>query len=400
MAFDIQKLIEMAPLVIGAMKPGSPEAAAVMRGFMRSQEMRRRQQLEDEDRQSQRAYRDAQISNFQADNSRAAASQSITQQLQQEGLELRRAADARAEDAAKRADANALATRTNEFRRAVDQRIPDVVSMYDTPLEAQNQLAADAFRMSQDFGVPASAAGTVLPDMRLQSPKFIRKARELYDTAKKKYGDEADITLKGTIFGDVKPAYLKSIIDAAEAKPKMQVVDTGGGKTVIDVNDTAPGTTYTKTPPPRAPRAATPPKGASPVMSARSALHGAMLSDGAISQDVVRQLRQAGLDPEAEIAAVRKEFLGIGKATITGIERDRMQDIPADELIERGRQTLRSKSTPPANPPAVRSSRTEPPMSVGGTMTRAELRAVAGKLHITEAEAERQAITRGFVIEQ
>jgi hypothetical protein len=180
----------------------------------------------------------------------------------------------------------------------------------------------------------------------------------------------------------------------------MQVVDTGGDKTVIDVNDTAPGTTFTKTPPPRAPRAATLPKGASPVMSARSALHGAMLSgEGQIPQNVIRQLTQAGLDPEAEIAAVRKEFLGIGRSTVDPIERMGSALTP-DQLIERGRQAMRAKSTPPASPPAGRSSRSEPPRSVGGTMTRAELRAVAGKLHITEAEAERQAITRGFVIEQ
>jgi hypothetical protein len=37
-------------------------------------------------------------------------------------------------------------------------------------------------------------------------------------------------------------------------------------------------------------------------------------------------------------------------------------------------------------------------MSVGGQMTRAELRAVAGKMKITEAEAEQQAIVRGFTI--
>jgi hypothetical protein len=396
MPFDYKRIIELAPLVIGAMKPGSPESAALMRGWVRGQEMRRRQQMEDAHLQEQRQFRDAQMSNWSADNARAAASQSITQQLQQEGLELRRAADARAEEAAQRTETNATAQRTKDYHREFDARIPEVASMYDTPLEAQNQLVADALQLRQDYGAPN--ASTLLPDMRLQSPKFIRKARELYDTAKQKYGDEADIKLKGTIFGDVKPAYLKSIIDAAEAKPKMQVVDTGGGKTVIDVNDTAPGTTFTKTPPPRAPRAATPPKGASPVMSARSAIHGAMLMGGdQIPQNVIRQLKQAGLDPDAEIAAVRKEFLSVGKSTLSDI--DRMQGgLSDDALIERGRQAMRAKPTQATNPPAARSSRTEPPMSVGGQMTRAELRAVAANMKITEAEAEQQAIVRGFTI--
>lgn len=52
--FNWQRLIEVAPLIVGALKPGSPEAGAMMRGYLESQQRLQQQERQtDQDRQQQ-----------------------------------------------------------------------------------------------------------------------------------------------------------------------------------------------------------------------------------------------------------------------------------------------------------------------------------------------------------
>src|SRR3990167_6012334 len=77
MPFDLQKLLELAPLAL--MKPGSPEGAAFMQGYLQS-----KQRMEQE--QQQAALRQQQQGNVEADNARADASLA----LQYENADLNR----------------------------------------------------------------------------------------------------------------------------------------------------------------------------------------------------------------------------------------------------------------------------------------------------------------------
>ena len=206
MPFDIRQLIEMAPLVIGAMKPGSPEAAAMMRGFMRSQQQRQQQERENQQLQEQHAFRDVQMQNMQADNRRA-------------------------DDAFRMQQENATLNRLEKYREAASGRANELIggadlNMSPTDPGLQNQIALDQFQLANQYGVPG-AQSTTLPNVIAPlSTRKRNKAKEIYEQAKKTYGDEAmandAITIKtGELFGDVKPSQLRGMYElpAVQARP-------------------------------------------------------------------------------------------------------------------------------------------------------------------------------------
>jgi hypothetical protein len=86
---------------------------------------------------------------------------------------------------------------------------------------------------------------------------------------------------------------------------------------------------------------------------ARQALKVALLSGRPIPPSVINQLRTAGLEPEAEIADVRREFIGVGRQFSEYPEAS-----TPDELFQLGIQALRSgqdlgaATTTDPNPPA------------------------------------------------
>ena len=215
MPFDIRQLIEMAPLIVGAMKPGSPEAAAMMRGFMRSQEQRRQQDLQnrqlsrqDEQDQQDRAYRQAQIENLSTDNAR-----------QNEALGLQRE--------------NANLNRLEKFRGAATGRAQELIGGADlgtspTDPGLQNQIALDQFNLANQYGVPGAQSTTLPNTSMLLSGRKKNRAKEIYEQAKKTYGDEAiandAITIKtGELFGDMKPSQLRALYEM----PVMQAAPEG-----------------------------------------------------------------------------------------------------------------------------------------------------------------------------
>jgi len=205
--FDIRQIIELAPLVIGAMKPGSPESAALMRGFMRAQQQRRQQGLEDQQLQEQRAFRESQIANTAADNRRA-----------DEALRLQR----------EHADLGRL----EQFRGAAKERANELIGgadlgMSPTDPGLQNQIALDQFQLANQYGVPGAQSTTLPNVLAPMSTRKRNKAKEIYEQAKKTYGDEAmandAITIKtGELFGDVKPSQLRTMYELPAVAPGGQ----------------------------------------------------------------------------------------------------------------------------------------------------------------------------------
>lgn len=122
---------------------------------------------------------------------------------------------------------------------------------------------------------------------------------------------------------------------------------------------------------------------------ARGALRAAILQGDMMPRTVTQALSNAGLNPSDEIARERKALIDFGRQQLT--EAGRLsaagETYAPEKLIAIARQAL----TQPAAPPT--------PSAVAKTITRAELRAVAGKLKITEAEAESQAKARGLTIQ-
>lgn len=164
MAFDFQKLIEMAPFLMGAFQGPSPEGTAMLEGYVKGQQGKRT--LADHERELKRQElldllqqqdRTDQRENRRLDNERA-----------DRGLALQ-------EDAAKRAAATAgLSEQTGALNRLrglqdvagtrADQIAAGPESDASTP-DAQNQLAESLFQLTQSAGAPASAARGLLPNM-------------------------------------------------------------------------------------------------------------------------------------------------------------------------------------------------------------------------------------------
>jgi hypothetical protein len=221
MPFDIRKLIEMAPLIVGATKPGSPEAAAMMRGFMRAQQQRRQQGMEDQQLQEQRAVRESQMANMSADNRRA--DEALQMQREQAGFQREQAGIGRLE----------------KFREAAKERAGELIGGADlntSPADPglQNQIALDQFNLANQYGVPG-AQSTTLPNVSAPiSMRKKNKAKEIYEQAKKTYGDEAmasdAITIKtGELFGDMKPSQLRTLYELpAVQAPTAGAVSAAG----------------------------------------------------------------------------------------------------------------------------------------------------------------------------
>jgi len=169
-----------------------------MRGFMRAQQQRRQQGLEDQQLQEQRAFRESQIANTAADNRRA-----------DEALRLQR----------EHADLGRL----EQFRGAAKERANELIGgadlgMSPTDPGLQNQIALDQFQLANQYGVPGAQSTTLPNVLAPMSTRKRNKAKEIYEQAKKTYGDEAmandAITIKtGELFGDVKPSQLRTMYE-------------------------------------------------------------------------------------------------------------------------------------------------------------------------------------------
>ncbi len=115
---------------------------------------------------------------------------------------------------------------------------------------------------------------------------------------------------------------------------------------------------------------------------------------------VARRLRAAGLEPEIEFGKARQDAINFGRSLLPA---DARLDTSPEQLFEMGRQALLGQFQPSAAPtstPAPSPVTPRPAASaLAKTMTHAELRAVAQRLGISEAQAEAQAKARGYVVQ-
>src|SRR5688572_3097350 len=117
---DWEKILQLAPLAL--MKPGSPQGAAILQGYLRGQERMEQQQTKGQTLARQDELARSQLANTQADNARA--DQALD--LQYENAALNRLAAYRRED---QGTLGALA-KAPELELAPEA----------TPLSAQNDL--------------------------------------------------------------------------------------------------------------------------------------------------------------------------------------------------------------------------------------------------------------------
>src|SRR5437667_9393437 len=68
---DWQQMQQLIPLALGAIKSGSPEGAAMMQGYLHSQQQLQQRKLQQQHLASQDQLLQAQVGNLSADNARA-----------------------------------------------------------------------------------------------------------------------------------------------------------------------------------------------------------------------------------------------------------------------------------------------------------------------------------------
>jgi hypothetical protein len=199
MAFDISKLLELAPLAL--MKPGSPEGAAMLAGYQQSlQRMQQQKQFQHRE-QRQDELASAQMANLNADNLRA-----------NEQLEMQRQRDALARlTASRREGLGALET----LQQQPETELPAGID----PLQAQNALVVDQLGSQQAYGVPPGTPQTRLPNMTaLISEAKKRRAKALYADLTEQFGKEAmandSVQPRAGEFKDQKPSQLRALFSA------------------------------------------------------------------------------------------------------------------------------------------------------------------------------------------
>lgn len=204
---DLDQLLQWLPLAL--MKPGSPQGAAMMQGFLGSLEHRRRQQIQSQQMAGQEQLRQAQIANLEADNQRAEAQL----RLQEDRAALER-----------------LSHAVSAFQPAIGQ----VAETAMDPTQAENQLLQRAGRVESAFGLkPAQLSGFVPPMAPLVSARKKKRAQELYEQAENRFGPEAmagdSITIQSDLFGPLKPSQLRALFEApaVEASGQPAVPFTG-----------------------------------------------------------------------------------------------------------------------------------------------------------------------------
>lgn len=140
MPFDPKQLLDLLPLAVGAFKPGSPEAAALMQGYQQSQQRIQQEQMQRQQMGRQDQVAQAQIQNMGADNARQDQALALQRLMAYGGAE-------------------------QHIGDALQQKPQDVLPPDVNPLEAQNNLVMGRLTAQQQLGVPAGTPQGPLPDM-------------------------------------------------------------------------------------------------------------------------------------------------------------------------------------------------------------------------------------------
>ena len=199
MPLDWLRLLEFAPLALA--KPGSPEAAALMQGYLQSKQRIEQERRLNTQATGQEELRKAQIANLSRDDTRA-----------DELLALQRI------KAAMDAGQGAVAG----LRESPETMLPAGTD----PLQAQNALVMDQDRAQHALGVPAGTPQTPLPNMtalvsegkRRRASKWI----EAFDKAHAGQGADAAESYGPIMFGEFQgmaPAQIRALVTSVPMGP-------------------------------------------------------------------------------------------------------------------------------------------------------------------------------------
>lgn len=223
MPFDYQRLLDLIPLAVGVMKPGSMEGAAMMRGYARAQQQAQEDQLRRRQVTNQEALTQSEIANRAADNARQDAALRLQEQSARIGRLLQ--------------FGNAMGQRGEQLAEGAAAEPPEPE---DQPLGAQSQLRLESLGLAKAFEVPPSALAGTLPNMTgkiaehrtARATARAKRAKELYADLEKVYGQEAMakghmVLHAGEPFGDLTPAQLRAefVPPAFETTPDMARAD-------------------------------------------------------------------------------------------------------------------------------------------------------------------------------
>lgn len=146
---DWRSLLELAPFAVGALKPGSPEAAAMMRGYLESQARMRQE-------------------------GRLDAREDIARQQLERQNELTQAQIGHYETQDAMAAQRAALQRLGAFDVYGRERGEQIGEFAEDPLGAQNQLTMDLLGRAQTLGLPPSVSAGTLPNMAARVAKGVK----------------------------------------------------------------------------------------------------------------------------------------------------------------------------------------------------------------------------------
>lgn len=194
---DWQRLLELAPLAISAIKPGSPEAAAFAQGYQQSLLQIQNQSNRDRQFQSDEQWRGAQMANMQADNARA------QQQFEQ-------------------SQEAASLNRLLSASRALQPVIEGIGETATDPIAAENQIFQRAGGLESSFGLKPGQLGAQIPPMGpMVSERKKKRARDLSAEFVRRYGAQAaeaetSVTMNA---GEFQGMTMKAIRELGEGMP-------------------------------------------------------------------------------------------------------------------------------------------------------------------------------------
>ena len=404
MAFDWQKLLELAPLAL--MKPGSPEAGAMMRGYLQSQQRLRQEQRQKMLDTGTQQVQQAQIQNLTQDNQRSDAQ-----------LALQRLMASRNEG---EGVLKSLATAPETYLPAGTD-----------PLQAQNDLVVENFKAQQAYGVPPGTPQGSLPNMTsLVSEGKKRRAKARYDALVKNLfnGDEAmaeqahikdsEGEFAGQSPTEIRALFMMPAVTAAGQAatpsvkpPAVTTTETERAQELLGKIDAAKATGDTGAAAkfqhqydnlvrakrdlgqadnvPREPSART-------VDAAREQAYQAVLEGGSVTA-AARALRRAGIDdPDVELGRIRRQVDADVRAmearlpVDTDAGENRADPAVYQQRLDRARAALRASVTggsdvtpPPAVPPNVPALRQEAKRQLQGAR-----QAAGDTRQVTDAEID------------
>lgn len=199
---DWDRLLELAPLAMSAIKPGSPEAAAFSAGYQQSMQQIQAQANRDRQFSSDEQWRQAQMSNMEQDN----ALRMAQFQQSQEGMSLERLARA---------------------SQALQPVIEGIGETATDPIAAESQLLQRATGLESSFGLKPGQLGPQIPVMGpMVSERKKKRARDLSAQFMRQYGEQAataesSVTMNAGEFAGMTMKAIRELAEGIAPPPPM-----------------------------------------------------------------------------------------------------------------------------------------------------------------------------------